>query len=136
MPSYTRVKRRMTDAEIVADYQEWRDTYAVAYRAGVCTATVLAVLRRAGLGHLIPKRGPGNTGVYRPVGLPDDEIIKRYCDGESGPVIAKAAGCNPTSIYNRLRRAGIPRRASPIDRANRARAQAAARRRQEGTADG
>lgn len=131
MPSYTRIKRKMTDEQIVADFEACRDTLGVAMRAGVCTATVLDVLRRCGRGHLIARRGRGSAGCYRDIGMPETEVIRLYQSGEPGPAIARLARCPVGQIYNILERHGIERRPGVSEKAIMTRRQNAARRRQQ-----
>jgi predicted HD phosphohydrolase len=111
MTSYTRTRRTMTDEQLAADYAANRDTMATAMRGGVCTATVLAAVRKHGLGHLIQPRGKATVGRLPVVGLPADEIVRRYRAGQSGPLIAAAAGCPVGTIYRILDHNKVPRRA-------------------------
>jgi hypothetical protein len=134
-PSYTRIKRTMSDEQLVADYEQCRDSLAVACRGGVCSATVLAAVRKAGKGHLIPPRGSATLNRHRALSISDEAIVARYLDGQSGTQIAQAIGCDAGMVYRILARAGVPRRASVADRAIEAR-QAAARKRRERHGDG
>jgi len=112
MPSYTGRRRVMTDAEIVAAYTVQRDADAVAGRAGCCADTVRRLVKAAGqpLARCTGKRWA------RPLRISDAEICRRYQEGEDGPALARAAGCTPATIYYRLKRAGIERRAAPSGR--------------------
>ena len=40
-------------------------------------------------------------------GLSTDEMVYRYCAGETGRAIAAAAGLSRSAVHNRLRRAGV-----------------------------
>lgn len=110
MPSYTRFQRTHTDAEIAALYQELRDSEKVAFQTNISPANVLIIVRKLGLGHLIPRRGHGSKGARKPLAITDAEIGRRYRAGENGPELAEAAGCSTKTIYELLDSQGIQRR--------------------------
>lgn len=122
MVSYIRgrTQRTLPDEEIVALYAGGLDSDTIAARANCNATTVLDLVRRAGE----TVRRPGGRPRPDSHRLSDAEICERYRKGQNGPDIADAAGCATSSIYNILKRNGIPRR----DAANAARANAAASR--------
>jgi hypothetical protein len=103
--SYTERRRRLPDDEIVRLYVEGLDSDSVGARANCSGTAVLGLVRAAGY----PVRQPG--GRKHDVALPEDEICRRYLSGQSGPVIARVALCTPSSVYNILKKHGVPRRA-------------------------
>lgn len=125
MATYVRGRgiRRLSDAEIAELYRSGLDSDSIAARAQCSGTTVLAIARAAG----VEIRKPGNS-VYRKLNLSTDEIVARYKDGQSGPVIADAAGTTANTIYKLLHRAGVQRR-PPGSSAEAAAAAARARRR-------
>jgi hypothetical protein len=104
---YTRIRRTMTDTEIIALYETGVDSLTVAIRAGCCDTAVRALVRAAG--GTIRDRGKKSRRVLR---IPDDEIARLYRSGVSGVDIANIAGCSPSTLYNTLRDIGGPVRAS------------------------
>lgn len=111
MATYTQRNRVMTDQQIADAYAELRCSDIVGFKAGCSSSTVLAIVRRLGLGHLIGGPGRGKTGLRADVSLTETEIIERYRAGESAPQIARAAGgVGPHVVYGILKRAGVPRR--------------------------
>jgi hypothetical protein len=120
VPSYRRgrlTSRLVSDAEIVALYASGLDADTIGYRAGCCGTTVLAIVRASG-GTV---RSPG-AGRDKPLKLSAEVIVRRYLAGESGPMIADAAGCVASTVYRVLRRHGVTLR----DTGPRTAAQAAA----------
>lgn len=120
--SYTERRRRLPDDEIVRLYVEGLDSDSIGARANCSGTVVLSLVRSAGY----PVRKPG--GRKRALALPEDEICRRYLSGQSGPVIARVALCTPSSVYNVLKKHGVPRRLG-LDQAAAASATAARRRR-------
>jgi hypothetical protein len=114
MASYTRIKRVMTDEQLAADYAACLDTVATAMRGGVCTATVLAAVRRCGLGHLVKRPGSATLGRIADAGMPAHEVVRRYRAGQSAPLIAAAAGCAVGRIYRILDHHNVSRRPSAV----------------------
>lgn len=108
MPSYRRgrpASRLIPDDKIVELYASGLDADTVGYRAGCCGTTVLAVVRASGGTVRPPGSNPG-----KPLKLSAAEICKRYQAGESGPIIADATGCVPSTIYRVLRENGVKMR--------------------------
>lgn len=97
--------RLIPDSEICRLYASGLDADSVAYRAGCCGTTVLAIVRAAGGAVRPAGNNPG-----KPLKLTAAEICKRYLAGESGPIIADAAGCVPSTIYRVLRAHGVKMR--------------------------
>ena len=106
MPSYTSLRRRtLPDEELVRLYVEERlDSDTIGARANCSATYVLDRVREAG--HPVRRSG----GVRSSLPIPDTEIVRRYLDGASGPVLAQALGCTPASIYAALRRCGVATR--------------------------
>jgi hypothetical protein len=106
MPSYTSSRRRiLPDEEIVRLYVEDRlDSDTIGARANCSATYVLDRVREAG--HPVRRSG----GVRSSLPITDEEIVRRYLGGESGPVLAQAIGCTPASIYAALRRQGVATR--------------------------
>jgi hypothetical protein len=98
-------------------YASGLDADSIGYRAGCCGTTVLAIVRAAGGTVRAPGSNPG-----KPLRLSADVIVRRYLAGESGPILADAAGCTPSTIYRLLRQHGVTMR----DTGPRTAAQAAA----------
>lgn len=136
--SYTGSKRRMTDEQIVAAYLESRDTFKVAWDAGLCSQTVLVIVRKAGHGDKIARPGQATAGRYRsvPKDIGEAEIIRRYLAGDSGPKIAQAIGCTAGTVYGVLERNNIERRDCASTSKHLANAQALSRRLGKGARDG
>ena len=110
MPSYVRGRqqRRVTDAEIIRLYVDaGMDADAIGFQAGCSGTTVLNIVRAAG--H--PIRNPGR-GAPRAKRIPDDEIVRRYLAGQSGPLLAQIAGCTAGTVYRVLRDRGVEIRPS------------------------
>jgi hypothetical protein len=106
MVSYIRGRiRTLSDAEIVGRYLAGDNTDAIGLDANCTPDTVLYLVRRAG--HKPRPRGPRSDKTLL---ITDDEIIRLYRSGLSGPVIAAKAGTTPATIYGRLRRYNVPRR--------------------------
>jgi hypothetical protein len=99
--------RRISDAEIAELYAAGIDSDSIAARARCSGTTVLAIARAAG----VEIRKPGK-GVQRQRNLSDEQIISRYKAGQSGPVIADAAGCTNNTVYKVLRAYNVPIRPS------------------------
>jgi uncharacterized protein (DUF433 family) len=109
MVSYIRGRRRrLSDEEIVALYVGGLDSGTIAIQAGCDATTVLDLVRKAG-GTVRPTGGRARIDRHR---ITDAEICRRYRDGQSGPMIADAAACNASSVYNILRRYNVPLRDS------------------------
>ena len=108
MPNYTGRQRTLSDVEIVELYRQGLDAETIGIAAGCSGTSVLVIVRAAG--EPIRQRGKGSTGKRKPIALSDEEIIKRYQNGASGPEIADAAGCTAEVIYRTLRNANVPRR--------------------------
>jgi AraC-like DNA-binding protein len=112
MPSYAtgRLRRKLPDAEIVRLYVEEKlDSDTIGARAGCSSTTVLDLVRAAG-GTV---RKPGAPRQRAVLLIPDAEIIRRYRAGDSGPLIAYAAGCTPSTVYRILKDHGIAVRPPP-----------------------
>jgi hypothetical protein len=107
---FTRRVRLLDDAEIIRRYQEIGDSVRVSLEAGIDPTRVLAICRAAG----VPIQKPGGRPGRRRLKLTEDEIARRYRDGESGPTLAEAAGCSIRHIYDLLERLGVPRRPATI----------------------
>jgi hypothetical protein len=106
MVSYIRGRlRTLSDAEIVGRYLAGEATDAIGFDANCPPDTVLYLVRRAG--HQPRPRGPHGT---KKLVITDDEIVRLYRSGLSGPAIAAKAGTTPATIYGRLRRYNVPRR--------------------------
>lgn len=111
MVSYVRGRssRRLSDDEIIKLYvEEGHDAESIAFDAGCSGTTVLTIVRAAG--HTVRK---GGRGVPRKRLITDSEIIRRYRDGQSGPLLADAAGCTAGTIYRLLRQYGVEVRPAP-----------------------
>jgi hypothetical protein len=111
MASYVRGRRsrQLSDDEIIKRYvEDGADAESIAFDARCSGTTILTIVRAAG--HEIRKSG---RGAPRQRLISDADIIRRYRDGQSGPLIADAAGCTPGTIYHLLRRNGVELRASP-----------------------
>jgi hypothetical protein len=114
MPSYVRGRkyRRIGDDEIVRLYVEaGLDADTVGFRAGCSGTTILKIIRASG--HPVRRAG---RGAPRHRNISDEEIIERYRSGQSGPLIADAAGCTPGTIYHLLHRNGVTTRPAPTGR--------------------
>jgi len=110
MVSYVRGKTggpKLSDDQIAAAYAEGEDSVSIALRANVDSTTVLKIARAAG----VPIR-PRGRGKRKTLGLTDADICRLYEAGVSGPVIADRAGTTTNTVYNILRRGGIPLRTS------------------------
>lgn len=110
MPSYVRGRERgrtLSDELIAQAYASGETADSIAQRAQCCCATVLEIVRKAG----IEARRPGK-GAPRQRLIGDDEIIRRYRAGEPGPRLADAAGCTPGTVYRILRTYDVPVRPS------------------------
>lgn len=112
--------RLLPDDQIVRLYLDGMDSDSVGYRAGCSAKVVLQIVRAAG--HAV--RRPG-CGSGRPLKLSTEEIVRRYQGGESGTMIAQAAGCVASTVYGVLRRQGVtlrdrnPRAAGEVAKAAR-----------------
>lgn len=123
MVSYVRGRiRTLSDAEIVGRYLAGEQTDAIGQVANCPPDTVLYLVRRAG--HKPRPRGPRSDKTLL---ITDDEIIRLYRSGLSGPAIAGRAGTTAATIYARLRKANVQRR--PSGDASKATAAAARERR-------
>lgn len=108
MVSYVRGRiRTLSDAEIVGRYLAGGNTDAIGLDANCTADTVLYLVRRSG--HKPRPRGPRSDKTLL---ITDDEIVRLYRSGLSGPVIAERAGTTPATVYARLRKAGVQRRPS------------------------
>lgn len=106
MPSYVRGRERgrlLSDDQITELYASGETADAIAQKAGCCGVTVLELVRKAGL----PVRKPGAPPSHKPRTISDSEIVRRYRAGQSGPLIADAADCTPSTIYRLLRGLGV-----------------------------
>jgi hypothetical protein len=115
--SYVRGKtrRRLSDDEIIRMYvEDGTDAESIAFQAGCSGSTVLSIVRAAG--HQTRKPG---RGAPRKRLIDDAEIIRRYRAGQTGPLLADAAGCTPGTIYRLLRQYGIDVRPSATGSARR-----------------
>lgn len=120
---YTAVQRVMSDAEVIQAYQGGLDAGSVGYLAGISSATVLNILKAAG----IPRRKRGGvTGTRLKLKVPPQVIGQRYLAGESGVSLAASLGVHQRTIYNVLKELGIPRRhpLTELRRINRSKRQA------------
>lgn len=111
MASYVRGRRRrhLSDDEIIKRYvEDGADAESIAFDARCSGTTVLAIVRAAG--HEIRK---GGRGAPRKRLIDDSEIIRRYRAGQSGPLLADAAGCTAGTIYRLLRSYGVEVRPAP-----------------------
>lgn len=120
MPSYRRgrlASRLIPDDKIVELYASGLDADSIGYRAGCCGTTVLNIVRDAG-----GTVRPAGSNPAKPLKLTAAEICKRYLAGESGPILADAAGCTASTVYRLLRAHGVVMR----DTGPRTAAQAAA----------
>ena len=112
MPSYVRGRekgRLLSDDQITDLYVSGETADAIAQEAGCCGVTVLEIVRRAG----VPVRKPGAPPSHKHLAISSAEIIRRYRDGQSGLLIADAAGCTPSTVYRVLRSHGVEVRPSP-----------------------
>src|SRR5690349_13141028 len=97
----------MADAEIIAAYLGGLDAVTVGMMAGISSATVLNILKAAG----IPRRQRGTAkGTRRKLKVPAQVIAQRYMDGESGPILASSLGVSQKTVYQVLKELGVPRR--------------------------
>lgn len=106
-PTYSGRPRLMTDEQICAMYAENGDSLTVGILANCSSTTVLNIVRRNG-GKIGKPGGARGTRILRH--LTAEQMCQRYKAGESGPTLAKAAGCDVSVIYNTLEAHGIPRR--------------------------
>jgi len=111
------VAKLLTDEQIVELYASGLDACSVGFRAGCCGTTVLVIVRAAGGTVRPPGSNPG-----KPLRLSAEDLVRRYRAGESGPILAAAAGCTPSTVYRLLRAHGVTMR----DTGPRTAAQAAA----------
>lgn len=88
-------------------YAERGDSFTVGLHANCSSTTVLSIVRKAG-GVIKPAGGVRITRRLRH--LTAAQVCERYRAGESGPVLARAAGCDTRMIYETLEAHGIPRR--------------------------
>jgi hypothetical protein len=118
MPCYIggRKDRTISDAEILRLYvDEGMDSDSIGAAAQCSAATVLAIVRAHG-GIIRPPGGKRRNPVLK---IPVAEIIRRYREGQSGPLIADAAGCTASTLYRLLRSHGVTIRAGISKRAAR-----------------
>jgi hypothetical protein len=54
--------------------------------------------------------GPRRSAVVKLLARHGDDIIRRYVNGESGKMLAKAYGLSQVSIFRHLDDSGVPRR--------------------------
>jgi hypothetical protein len=101
-----RTRRTLSDAEIVALYVGGLDSETIGARANCNATAVLDIVRAAG--ETVRPRGGRPRGDLH--AITDADICQRYAQGWSGPRIAQAANCNVSSVYNILRRCGVPLR--------------------------
>lgn len=112
--------RLLPDDQIVRLYLDGLDSDSVGYRAGCSAKVVLELVRAAGGTVRHPGAGSGRTLRLTPA-----EMVKRYEAGESGTMIAQAAGCVASTVYGVLRRQGVtlrdrnPRAAGEVAKAAR-----------------
>lgn len=111
--SVLKSRKKLTDAEIVALYVSGLDSLTVSLQSGVDPTTVLSLVRAAG--ETVRPRGGKKIATLN---LAEEEIVRRYKRGESGPQLAEAAGCSLGTVYSILRRHKTPMRA-PINRRKR-----------------
>jgi hypothetical protein len=93
------------DDKIVEMYASGIDADSIGYRAGCCGTTVLTIVRASGGTVRPPGSNPG-----KPLRIDEATICKLYRAGESGPIIAAAAGCAPSTVYRILRSHGVTMR--------------------------
>lgn len=101
--------QRLPDSEVVRLYEATKDAVLVGMKAGISSTTVLNRVRAAGA-EVYP---PGHTRgqCRRRLNLSHDEIARLYKEaGQSGPVLAQAAGCSVRQIYLILEALGVARR--------------------------
>ena len=109
-PTYTGRRRRLTDAEVVARYQELRDSYTVGLEAGLDAAKVLEIVRAAG----VEVNRPNQRATRKRFKLTAEQMAERYRAGDTGEQIAHAAGCSTRTVYDALESLGVPRRPATI----------------------
>lgn len=100
--------RTMTDEQIVQAYLSGISSMDVGLEAGCTAETVRDLVIKAG--HKMRPRGGQKPKRPRPI--PDEEIIARYKNGESGSRLADLCRCSTAMIYLLLKRAGVVRRKS------------------------
>jgi hypothetical protein len=110
MVSYIRGRslRTLSDREIVARYLAGGSSTDIGLDANCLSDTVLYLVRRAG--H--QPRPRGGHAQRKALPLTDEEIIRSYRDGISGPTLAERCATTPATIYSILRKADVPRRPS------------------------
>jgi hypothetical protein len=121
---YTAIQRTMSDEEVIQAYLEGGlDGTTVGQMAGISSATVLNILKRAG--HKPRPRGT-RRGFRKKLKVDDQTIAQRYLAGESGPILAERLGVSQKTIYDVLEDLGVPRRhpLAELKRLNQARRQA------------
>lgn len=97
--------RRASDLEIIELYRRLQSAPNVSLKAGCSTDTVYNILRAAG--EPIRKSGGGNAGLYKAYAISDQEICRRYREGQGMPSIALAAGTNDMQVRHILLRHGV-----------------------------
>lgn len=105
MVSYRRgrpVAKLLTDEQIAELYASGLDADTIGYRAGCSGSTILAIVRASG-GTV---RSPGSK-PDKPLKLSAEDLVRRYQAGDSGPILAEAAGCTASTIYRVLRSHGV-----------------------------
>ena len=92
--------------ELVRRYHAGESCAAIAAATGSRPTTVQARLKRAG----VKLRPPGSPASRGTLDATDADLYNRYRAGETGTAIAAATGLSESTVYGRLRRAGVEMR--------------------------
>lgn len=99
------VAKLIPDEQIAEMYASGLDADSIGYRAGCSGSTILAIVRSLGGTVRPPGSNPG-----KPLRVSAEELVRRYQAGESGPILAAAAGCTASTVYRLLRNHGVKMR--------------------------
>jgi hypothetical protein len=97
------VERRLPDQEIIDLYFSGLDADAVGYRAGCHGATVLNIIKRAGL----KPRRQGGVKPLKPTAWAEDRVELEYLAGMTLTTLAEKSGINRENLRRILIRRGV-----------------------------
>ncbi|MHA4817160.1 hypothetical protein ACXZ65_22685 [Streptomyces aculeolatus] len=93
-------------SEELARRYERESASSIAASLGCATSTITSRLEEIGIQRRAVGTHPPNTPRARDLGIPDEEIARRY-EHESARSIAASLGCHETTVYRRLKEMGI-----------------------------
>jgi hypothetical protein len=97
------VERRLSDQEIIDLYFSGLDADTVGYRAGCHGATVLNIIKRAGL----QPRRQGGVKPTKPTAWAEDRVELEYLAGMTLTTLAEKSGINRENLRRILIRRGV-----------------------------